>query len=159
MPICIRRYQSLFIIYLCPKYHFIFFVNKTQPICFLFLISFCTFCTFSKVKEYETVPAEIHRKSLEHGSSIPAGKFPDFFPVIFDQFLAGKHRKVIGMYRKKSRNFPAGILLPCSDDFRCIPAGSSVFSVSFLQVPSGSGHRNLRPGLLPKPKCKYTLCT
>ena len=43
------------------------------------------------------------------------------------------------------RNFPAGILLPCSDDFRCIPAGSSVFSVSFLQVPSRTGHRNPRP--------------
>ena len=49
---------------------------------------------------------------------------------------------------EKSRNFPAGILLPCSGDFQCIPAGSSVFSISFLQVPSGSGHRNLRPGLL-----------
>ena len=49
---------------------------------------------------------------------------------------------------EKIRNFPAGILLPCSDDLRCIPAGSSVFSVSFLQVPSGSGHRNFRPGLI-----------
>ena len=35
-------------------------------------------------------------------------------------------------------NFPAGILLPCSDDFRCIRAGSWVFSIFFLQVPSES---------------------
>jgi len=27
-----------------------------------------------------------------------------------------------------------------------IPAGTGVFSASFLQVPSGSGDRNLRPG-------------
>ena len=58
---------------------------------------------------------------------------------------------------EKIRNFPAGILLPCSDDFRCIPAGSSVFSVSFLQLPSGSGHRNLRPRLSsPSHECTYT---
>jgi hypothetical protein len=37
-----------------------------------------------------------------------------------------------GTHRKKSRQFPAGILLPCSSDFRCFPAGS--------------GDRNLRPG-------------
>ena len=41
MVICIR-YQSLFIIYLCTKYHFISFMNKTKPIYFLFVISSCT---------------------------------------------------------------------------------------------------------------------
>ena len=64
-----------------------------------------------------------------------------YFPVLSRQELVGNHRK-------KSGNFPAGILPSCSDDFRCIPAGSGVFFVSFLQVPSGSGHRNLRPGLV-----------
>ena len=41
MRIC-TRYQSLFIIYLYTKYHFISFMNKTKPICFLFVISFYT---------------------------------------------------------------------------------------------------------------------
>ena len=59
-------------------------------------------------------------------------------------------QKLVGNHRKKSGNFPAGILLPCSGDFRCIPAGSSVFSISFLQVHSGSSHRNLRPGMPSK---------
>ena len=69
-----------------------------------------------------------------------------FFPVHPDHFPVLSLQKLVRNHRKKSGNFPAGILFPCSDDFRCIPAGSSVFSVSFLQVPSGSGHRNLRPG-------------
>ena len=58
-------------------------------------------------------------------------KISGFFPVISHQFLAGKHRKVIGMHRKKSRNFQAGILLPCSDDFRCIPAGTVPYSLTW----------------------------
>ena len=73
-------------------------------------------------------------------------KISGFFPVNSDHFPVLSRQKLVGNNRKKSGNFPAGTLLPCSDDFRCIPAGSSVFSVSFLQVPSGSGHRNLRPG-------------
>ena len=68
------------------------------------------------------------------------------FPVHSDHFPVLSRQKLVGNHQKKSGNFPAGILLPCSADFRCIPAGSSVFSVSFLQVPSGSDHRNLRPG-------------
>ena len=60
-----------------------------------------------------------------------AGKFRifsgDFRPV-----PGGKHRKVIGMYRKKSGNFPAGILLPCSGDFRCIPAGTVPYSLIWV---------------------------
>ena len=39
------RYQNLFIIHLCTKYHFIFFMNKTKSICSCFAISFCTFGT------------------------------------------------------------------------------------------------------------------
>ena len=33
------------IIYLRINYHFISFMNKTKPLCFLFVSSFCTFCT------------------------------------------------------------------------------------------------------------------
>ena len=58
-------------------------------------------------------------------------KISGFFPVISDQFLAGKHRKVIGMHRKKFGNFPTGILLPCSGDFRCIPAGTVPYSLTW----------------------------
>jgi hypothetical protein len=34
----------------------------------------------------------------------------------------GKHRKLIGIYQKKSEKLLAGILLPCSSHFRCFPA-------------------------------------
>ena len=43
MLIYIRRYQSLFIIYLYTKYRIIFSMNKTKPICVLFLIFFVDF--------------------------------------------------------------------------------------------------------------------
>ena len=32
---------------------------------------------------------------------------------------------------EKSRNFPVGILLPCSGDFRCIPAGTVPYSLTW----------------------------
>jgi len=35
--------------------------------------------TCTQVENYGPVPAGKHRKSLEHGSSIPTGKFSDFF--------------------------------------------------------------------------------
>ena len=73
-------------------------------------------------------------------------KISGFFPVHSDHFPVLSRQKLVENQLKKSGNFPAGILLSCSNDFRCIPSGSSVFSVSFLQVPSGSGHRNLRLG-------------
>ena len=73
-------------------------------------------------------------------------KISGFFPVHSDHFPVLSRQELVGNHRKKSGNFPAGILLPCSDDFRCIPAVFIVFSASFLQVPSGSGHQNLRPG-------------
>ena len=106
----------------------------------------CRWYLCSQVKKYGPVPAGKHRKSLEHGSSIPTGNFrifsDDFRPV-----PAGKHRKLTGIHRKKIRKFPVGILLPCSGDFRCFPAGSGDFPASFLQDPAGSGGRNLRPGV------------
>jgi hypothetical protein len=36
---------------------------------------------------------------------------------------------------KNPQNFPAGILLPCSGEFQCFPAGYGDFSASFLQDP------------------------
>ena len=58
-------------------------------------------------------------------------KTSGFFPVTSDQFLAGNHRKVIGMHRKKYRNFPVRILLPCFGDFRCIPAATVPYSLTW----------------------------
>jgi hypothetical protein len=57
-----------------------------------------------QVKKYGPVQTRKHRKSLEHGSSIPSGNFP-----------AGscrKHKKLAGIHRKKSGRFPVVILLP-----------------------------------------------
>jgi hypothetical protein len=71
------------------------------------------------------------------------------FRIFSDDFRSvpiGKHRKLIGIHRKKSGQFPVGILLPCSSDFRCFPAGSGDFPESFLQNLVGSGGRNHRPG-------------
>ncbi len=75
---------------------------------------------------------------------------PENFRIFSDNFRlvpAGKHRKSTGIHRKKSRRFPVGILLPCSSDFRCFPAGSGDFPASSLQDPGGSGGRNHRPGM------------
>jgi hypothetical protein len=57
------------------------------------------------------------------------------FPNDFRPFPAGKHRKLRGIHRKKYGNFPVGILLPSSSDFRCFPGGSDDFPASFLQDP------------------------
>jgi len=48
---------------------------------------------------------------------------------------AGKHRKLAGIHRGKSKKFPVGILLP-------LPA----ISGAFLQDPAGFSDRNLRLG-------------
>ena len=67
----------------------------------------------SEVKEYGTVPAGIHQKSPEHGSSIPAGKFPDFFRCIritFVCFLPGTGRKSAERIRKFSGRNTASML-------------------------------------------------
>ena len=52
----------------------------------------------------------------------------------FRQVPGWKHRKVIGMHRKKSGNFPAGILPPCSGDFRYIPAGTVRSSLTWDSI-------------------------
>jgi hypothetical protein len=61
---------------------------------------------------------------------------PENFRIFSNDFRsvpAGKHRDLTGIYRKKSENFPARILPPCSSDFLCFPAGYVDFPASFLQ--------------------------
>ncbi len=70
------------------------------------------------------------------------------FSNAFRQAPAGKHRKLEGIRRKKSENFPARIVLPCSSDIWCFLAGYGDFPASFLQDPARSGDRNHRPGVL-----------
>ncbi len=75
-------------------------------------------------------------------------KFLGFFPMISGRVSAGNHRKLAGIHRKKSEKFPAGILLPCSIDFWCFPAGYDDFPASFLQESAGSG-----PGIIDLVSC------
>ncbi len=69
-------------------------------------------------------PAEKHRKSLEHGSSIPAGIFSDLFrwiPANFLCFLSGTGRKSSQKIRKISGRNTASIKsseLPGTGRFR-----------------------------------------
>ncbi len=75
---------------------------------------------------------------------------PEIFRIFSNDFRSvpvGKHRRLVGIHRKKSENFLVGILLPCSSDFRCFPAGCGDFPSSFLKNPAGSGGRNHRPGI------------
>ncbi len=55
-------------------------------------------------------PAGKHRKSLEHGSSIPTGNCPDFSGGFLSTFCAFRQEPARN-HRKKFENFPAGILL------------------------------------------------
>ncbi len=47
-------------------------------------------------------------------------KFFGFFPMLSAQFLPGN----TGSWQESTGQFPAEILLPCSGDFQCFPAGS-----------------------------------
>ena len=89
------------------------------------------------------------RNTPKHKGSIPAGNIwhfsNDFRPV-----PSGKHKKVVGMHRQKNQKISGPNTVSM---FVCIPGGFSVFSVSSLQVPSGSGDRNLRPRLLFGNRC------
>ncbi len=72
------------------------------------------------------------------GDFVEAVFRPEIFRIFSNDFRSvpvRKHRNLAGIYRKKSENFPAGILLPCCSDFRCFPAGYVDFSASFLQDP------------------------
>jgi hypothetical protein len=69
-------------------------------------------------------------------SNKPARKLPVLVNSDdFQSIPAGKHRNLIGIYRKKSGQFPVGVRLPCSSNFLWFPAGSSDFFASFLQDP------------------------
>jgi hypothetical protein len=71
------------------------------------------------------------------GSSIPVGNFSDFFRLFPAEILP----ESTGNCQEST-----GILLPCSNDLRCFPAGYVDFPASFLQDPAGFSGRNLRPG-------------
>ena len=60
-------------------------------------------------------------------------KISRYFPATSHHFLLENHRKLIAMHRKQSRNFPAGILLLCSDHFPRIPAGTAPYSFTRLR--------------------------
>jgi len=53
----------------------------------------------------------------------------------FRWFPARKHRKLTGIHRKKSSQFPARILIQCWIGFRCFPTWYGDFPASFLQDP------------------------
>ena len=81
-----------------------------------------------KEPEKSPVPTGKHRKSMESGSSISAGIFSDIFRMTSDQILSEQ----TGARRKKVRNFSAGILLSCSADFRCFPAGTGPYPSTWV---------------------------
>jgi hypothetical protein len=63
----------------------------------------------------------------KYGHFVEAVYLPEIFWIFSDDFWpvpTGKHWKLTGIHRKKSGQFLAEILLPCSSDFRCFPAGS-----------------------------------
>ncbi len=77
--------------------------------------------TNRKEAEKSWDPAGNVRKMMRNGSSIPTGKFSDFSGDL-RAFSAGKNGKLARNQWKKSEDFPAGILLPCSADFQGFPA-------------------------------------
>ncbi|CAM4838489.1 unnamed protein product [Rotaria magnacalcarata] len=76
----------------------------------------------------------------------------EIFPVISDQFLPESTGTLAGIRRKSPAVFLTGILLPCSSDFPCFPAGYGDFPAYSLEYPTGSGDWNVRPGLI----CTHT---
>ena len=76
-------------------------------------------------------PAGKHRKSAEHGSSIPAGNFLDFFPMFSDRFLLERTGIRWNSPEKSPKNFRPEYCYQ-------VPLISGVF----LREPA----RTLRPG-------------
>jgi len=75
-----------------------------------------------------------YRKAPEKHWNMEAAFRPENFRTFLDdfrEFLIGKKRKLTGIDREKSKNFPTGILLPVSGDFRSFPAGSEILSRFF----------------------------
>ncbi len=99
----------------------------------------------SQVENYGLVPAGKHRKSLEHGSSIPTGKFSDFFRW-FPTGSCWKAHEIDWNPPEKIQKISGWNTASTSGYFRCFPAGSGDFPASFLQDPAGSSGRNLRHG-------------
>jgi hypothetical protein len=61
-------------------------------------------------------------------------KFFGFFPGHFRAFPAGKNGKLVGSHRKKSEDFPVGILLPASIDYRCFPAETGPYFLTWDMI-------------------------
>ncbi len=60
--------------------------------------------------------------------------------AVFCPVPAGTHRKLAGIHRKKSEQFQAGILLPCSIDLRCFSAGSGGRNLQYGRGCIGESH-------------------
>ncbi len=67
------------------------------------------------------------RRSMENGCSVPTWIFWIFSGDFSGRFPRECTRKWSKVTRKKSEDFSAGILLPCSIDFRCFPAGTGPY--------------------------------
>jgi hypothetical protein len=111
-----------------------------------YLFQFSTLDLFSKFVSYTQILSSPRSKITGRFRQESTGNrwnvevvFPPenfrLFPDDFRPVPAGKHRKLTRIHRKKSNEFPVGILLP-------LPA----ISGAFLQDPAGSGGRNHRPG-------------
>ena len=55
-----------------------------------------------------------------------------FRPENFWILSCAFRQEPVGNHWKEFRNFPAGILLPCSGGFRCIPAGTVPYSLTWV---------------------------
>jgi hypothetical protein len=70
---------------------------------------------------------------MRNESSIPTGKFSDFFQL-FTGVSCRKNRKLARNQWKKSEDFPTGLLLPCSADFQCFPAGTGPYFLTWIDT-------------------------
>ncbi len=96
---------------------------------FLKILHVCRCCASNIVRLFprSNKPARKPPVPNNSGDFVEAVFRPEIFRIFSDDFRpvpAGKHRKLTGIHRKKSGQIPVGILLPCSSDFRCFPAGS-----------------------------------
>jgi hypothetical protein len=52
--------------------------------------------------------------------------------VIIHQEMISLRQKMTGIHQKKTRRLPVRILLPCSIDFRCFPAGTGPYFLTWV---------------------------
>jgi hypothetical protein len=86
----------------------------------------------------QEVRAGSSRKTPEINGNMEAVFQPESLPIFFISFwLASRSfgQKMLVKHRKKSENFPVGILLRCAIIFQRFPAGFSEFSTSLHPVP------------------------